>query len=71
MSICYRVYKVLGSKCIRKFDNFEDAVNWVDKHDDFYNIEWSEPAFTFAGTYHHERRYCWNNIGREAYTVSY
>jgi hypothetical protein len=43
----YRIYKGYGgTKCVRKFENLEDAQMWcwVRDHDEPYRIEWTELA---------------------------
>lgn len=42
----YRVYKgYKGTKCIRKFDNLDDAQMWCwVRESGPYRIEWTEPA---------------------------
>ena len=43
----YRIYKgYTGTKCVRKFDNLEDAQMWCWVRDgvDPYRIEWVEEA---------------------------
>ena len=43
----FRIYKGrYGTKCIRKFDNLEDAEYYLNVRDlkCIYRIEWTEPA---------------------------
>lgn len=46
--MAYRIYKgYTGTKCIRKFDNLDDAKMWCwlkDRGEEPYRIEWVEEA---------------------------
>ena len=58
----FRVYKLNGTKCIRKFDSFEEAESWVNVHEDWYRVDWVEPAYVLYGrTVVPERKNSWNN----------
>ena len=61
-ALTFRVYKINGTKCIRKFDNLEEAQSWVWVHEDLYRVDWVEPALTRNGyTVIPERKNSWNN----------
>lgn len=58
----FKVYKLNGTKCIRKFDSLEEAQSWVWVHEDLYRIDWVEPAYVRNGfVVTKERSNSWNN----------
>ena len=62
MKLQFRVYKLNGTKCIRKFDSLGEAQSWVWVHEDLYRVDWVEPALVRNGhTVIPERNGSWNN----------
>lgn len=67
--VTFRVYKLHGTKCIRKFDNLDDAKSWVNIREDWYRVDWVIPVGInpWGNVYEPEQKYSWNNKPLWAY----